>query len=254
MNHKSRPFTQIFRVNVADTSKAKQTAQLYNKEVSKQFHEGPMSWDRSKNDMYITRSNYSDKKPQNLYIRQHAGYSDDEYGPSPGIYHQDLKNEQQTSEYTKGNIKASSIRSLSVSNNDEQKTVDAYRIMMGFASDNGNLIFGFCGFGQCDKIEGNGKMIDSEKLSKVHEFFELDKSVNIFTNTNTTSLSGYLDKKNPSLTVPTLIDSPFNWLKFNGTGMLDAGIDLKLNSKGLSDGNKENKSTSETKRPRVIQR
>ena len=59
----SRPFTQIYSINVADTSKTKGSAQLYNKEVSKQFHEGPMGWDRSKNDLYITRSNYSSGKP-----------------------------------------------------------------------------------------------------------------------------------------------------------------------------------------------
>ena len=59
----NRPFTQIFQVNVADTSKTKKIPKIYNSEVSKQFHEGPMSWDRSKNDLYITRSNYSTKKP-----------------------------------------------------------------------------------------------------------------------------------------------------------------------------------------------
>lgn len=61
----SRPFTQIYNVNLADTVKGKTvTAQLYNKEVSKQFHEGPMGWDRSQNDLYVTRSNYATgKKP-----------------------------------------------------------------------------------------------------------------------------------------------------------------------------------------------
>lgn len=58
----NRPFTQIFKVEVGDTTKTK-TPVIYNKEVSKKFHEGPMSWDRKKNDMYITRSNYSEKKP-----------------------------------------------------------------------------------------------------------------------------------------------------------------------------------------------
>lgn len=59
----SRPFTQIFNLDLADSTKAKKEPQVYNRSLSKQFHEGPMSWDRSKNDMYITRSNYSGKKP-----------------------------------------------------------------------------------------------------------------------------------------------------------------------------------------------
>lgn len=58
----NRPFTQIFRIDVSDSSNAKQPV-IFNSEVSKQYHEGPMSWDRSKNDMYITRSNYASKKP-----------------------------------------------------------------------------------------------------------------------------------------------------------------------------------------------
>lgn len=58
-----RPFTQIYTVNLADTAKGKKpAAQLYNKGVSKQYHEGPMSWDRSLNDLYITRTNYAKGK------------------------------------------------------------------------------------------------------------------------------------------------------------------------------------------------
>ncbi len=58
-----RPFTQIFHVDVSDTTKSKKGAEAYNSDINKQYHEGPMSWDRKENDMYITRSNYSGKKP-----------------------------------------------------------------------------------------------------------------------------------------------------------------------------------------------
>lgn len=58
----NRPFTQIFTINLSDSSKNK-TPVIYNKEISKKYHEGSMSWDRKQNDLYITRSNYSDKKP-----------------------------------------------------------------------------------------------------------------------------------------------------------------------------------------------
>ncbi len=56
-----RPFTQIYKIGLNDTSKSN-TAKLYNKEISKKYHEGPMSWDRSQNDLYITRSNYTGNK------------------------------------------------------------------------------------------------------------------------------------------------------------------------------------------------
>ena len=101
---------------------------------------------------------------------------------------------------------------------------------MGSVRNNGNLILGFCTFGICIDDENT---IDSKKLSNFHTFFEINKSVNVFTNTNITSIPGYLDGKNTWLTYPTGNDHIFKWLMFNGSGMLDAGFDLRLGRGGV---------------------
>jgi outer membrane protein OmpA-like peptidoglycan-associated protein/tetratricopeptide (TPR) repeat protein len=68
-----RPFTQIYRIdnpskditdNQDSIPKEKASPEVFNKSaVSKRYHEGPVAWDASKNDLYLTRSNYSEKKP-----------------------------------------------------------------------------------------------------------------------------------------------------------------------------------------------
>jgi len=69
-----RPFTQVYRLKMdkKDVSKevdekeekAKNKPEVFNQSsVSKRFHEGPVCWDASQNDLYITRSNYNDTKP-----------------------------------------------------------------------------------------------------------------------------------------------------------------------------------------------
>jgi outer membrane protein OmpA-like peptidoglycan-associated protein len=68
-----RPFTQLYRIKKADKDitenqdsiqQEKAKPEVFNQSsVSKRYHEGPVAWDPSKNDLYITRSNYSDKKP-----------------------------------------------------------------------------------------------------------------------------------------------------------------------------------------------
>jgi outer membrane protein OmpA-like peptidoglycan-associated protein/tetratricopeptide (TPR) repeat protein len=67
-----RPFTQLYRVlmekmDVSEQEAEKETKkkpEIFNEStVSKKFHEGPVGWDASQNDLYFTRSNYSDEKP-----------------------------------------------------------------------------------------------------------------------------------------------------------------------------------------------
>ena len=70
-----RPFTQLYRLkkekkDVSDvtteedeeTDKANKPVVFNQTTVSKRYHEGPITWDPSQNDIYLTRSNYDDKK------------------------------------------------------------------------------------------------------------------------------------------------------------------------------------------------
>lgn len=68
-----RPFTQLYRlkkekedvseVKDEEAGEKKSSPEVFNQStVSKRYHEGPVAWDASQNDLYITRSNYNNKK------------------------------------------------------------------------------------------------------------------------------------------------------------------------------------------------
>lgn len=71
----TRPFTQLYRIpkedkditddqdSISTASKKGKKPEIFNKgTVSGKYHEGPVTWDESLNDLYITRSNYEGKK------------------------------------------------------------------------------------------------------------------------------------------------------------------------------------------------
>lgn len=63
-----RPFTQLFRMKIippeeGDTARRYEKPVVYGpKSVSSKFHEGPISYDRVLNDIYLTRTNYNENK------------------------------------------------------------------------------------------------------------------------------------------------------------------------------------------------
>jgi outer membrane protein OmpA-like peptidoglycan-associated protein len=70
-----RPFTQLYRIkmkkeDISETEEEsgleveqKSTPEVFNQSsVSKRYHEGPITWDATQNDIYLTRSNYSEKR------------------------------------------------------------------------------------------------------------------------------------------------------------------------------------------------
>jgi len=55
-------FTQLYHVNQLDTTNS--TAEIFNSNsISKKFHEGPIAFDSTSNELYFTRSNYENTKP-----------------------------------------------------------------------------------------------------------------------------------------------------------------------------------------------